>query len=107
LSHTYGICTSDLDPAASGDLDARFAIGFGDERFVFRTACARVGITRSMGRVGSALDNAVIEVWHSIVEFEPGMLEHFQTLAQARARTAARISVAAWIEESGVASGQP
>jgi transposase InsO family protein len=59
----------------------------------FQAACARIGITQSMGRVGSALDNAVIESWHSTVEFELRMLEHFHTRAQARAR------VAAWIEE--------
>jgi len=59
----------------------------------FRAACTRLGITQSMGRVGSALDNAVIESWHSTVEFELRQLEHFHTLAQARAR------VAAWIEE--------
>ena len=46
-----------------------------------------------MGRVGSALDNAVIESWHSTVEFELRGLEHFTTKAQARHR------VAGWIEE--------
>ena len=46
-----------------------------------------------MGRVGSALDNAVIESWHSTLEFELRGLEHFTTKAQARAR------VAAWIDE--------
>ncbi|HEX6515578.1 MAG TPA: integrase core domain-containing protein [Nocardioidaceae bacterium] len=50
-------------------------------------------ITQSMGRAGSALDNAVIESWHSTVEFELRQLEHFTTKAQARRR------VAAWIEE--------
>jgi putative transposase len=59
----------------------------------FRAACGRVGVTQSMGRVGSALDNAVIESWHSTVEFELRQLEHFATKAQARRR------VAAWIEE--------
>jgi putative transposase len=59
----------------------------------FQTACTRLGITQSMGRVGSALDNAVIEAWHSTLEFELRMLEHFTTKTQARAR------VAAWIEE--------
>jgi transposase InsO family protein len=59
----------------------------------FRAACDRVGVTQSMGRVGSALDNAVIESWHSTVEFELRQLEHFTTKAQARRR------VAAWIEE--------
>ena len=59
----------------------------------FRAACTRIGIAQSMGRVGSALDNAVIESWHSTLEFELRRLEHFATRAQAR-RT-----VAAWIED--------
>jgi putative transposase len=59
----------------------------------FQAACARIGITQSMGRVGSALDNAVIEAWHSTLEFELRMLEHFDTKAQARRR------IATWIEE--------
>jgi putative transposase len=59
----------------------------------FRKACTRMGITQSMGRVGSALDNAVIESWHSTLEFELRSLEHFATKAQARAR------VAAWIDD--------
>lgn len=59
----------------------------------YQTACGRVGISQSMGRVGSALDNAVIESWHSTVEFELRKLEHFTTKAQARRR------VAEWIED--------
>jgi putative transposase len=58
-----------------------------------RGACARLGIAQSMGRPGSALDNAVIESWHSTLEFELRALEHFAT------RTAARTRVAAWIED--------
>ncbi len=46
-----------------------------------------------MGRPGSALDNAVIESWHSTLEFELRRLERFATKAEARAE------VAAWIEE--------
>jgi transposase InsO family protein len=38
-----------------------------------------------MGRPGSALDNAVIESWHSTVEFELLRQHHFATKAQARA----------------------
>ena len=59
----------------------------------FRAACARLSITQSMGRPGSALDNAVIESWHSTVEFELRRTEHFTT------RAAARAGVAAWIED--------
>ncbi len=58
-----------------------------------RAACQRLSVTQSMGRPGSALDNAVIEAWHSTVEFELRRTEHFATKAQARAK------VAAWIEE--------
>jgi len=59
----------------------------------FQAACGRLGACQSMGRPGSALDNAVIESWHSTVEFELRRTEHFATKAQARAK------VAAWIEE--------
>ena len=60
---------------------------------VFRAACDRLAISQSMGRPGSALDNAVIESWHSTVEFELRRVEHFATRGAARAR------VAAWIED--------
>ena len=58
-----------------------------------RQACERLGIAQSMGRPGSALDNAVIESWHSTLEFELRSVEHFRTRAAARAR------VSAWIED--------
>jgi transposase InsO family protein len=59
----------------------------------FRVACDRLGIKQSMGRPGSALDNAVIEAWHSTLTFELRGLERFATKAQARIR------IAAWIDE--------
>jgi transposase InsO family protein len=59
----------------------------------FRAACVRLGITQSMGRPGSALDNSMIESWHSTLEFELRSREKFETKAAARAR------VAAWIDE--------
>jgi putative transposase len=59
----------------------------------FRAACQRLCISQSMGRPGSALDNAVIESWHSTLEFELRRVEHFAT------RAAARAGVAAWIED--------
>ena len=46
-----------------------------------------------MGRPGSALDNAVIESWHSTLEFELRSLEDFKTRAAARSR------VSAWIQD--------
>ena len=60
---------------------------------VFRAACARMKIRQSMGRPGSALDNAVIESFHSTLEFELRSVEDFPTMAAARTR------VAAWIDE--------
>jgi putative transposase len=59
----------------------------------FRAACARLGIAQSMGRPGSALDNAAQESWHSTLEWELRRVQHFATKAQARAK------VAAWIED--------
>jgi transposase InsO family protein len=60
---------------------------------MIRSACTRLGIRQSMGRPGSALDNAVIESWHSTLEFELRALEHFSAKAQARAR------IPAWIDD--------
>jgi putative transposase len=57
----------------------------------FRAACERMGIRQSMGRVGSALDNAVIESWHSTLEFELRSLQRFTTRAEARTAVAASI----------------
>jgi putative transposase len=59
----------------------------------FQAACQRLSVTQSMGRPGSALDNAVIESWHSTLEFELRRIEHFPAKATARAK------VAAWIED--------
>jgi putative transposase len=59
----------------------------------FRQACTRLGIRQSMGRPGSALDNAVIESWHSTLEFELRRIEEFP------GKAAARAGVAAWIED--------
>ncbi|MDR0342600.1 MAG: IS3 family transposase [Nocardiopsaceae bacterium] len=59
----------------------------------FQAACQRAGIAQSMGRPGSALDNAVIESWHSTVEFELRGIQRFTTRQQARP------AVAAWIED--------
>jgi transposase InsO family protein len=67
----------------------------------FRQACGRLGVRQSMGRPGSALDNAVIESWHSTLEFELRSLRTFATRAEARAQ------VAAWIEEYNTARRHP
>jgi putative transposase len=60
---------------------------------VFATACATTKVTQSMGRTGSALDNAAAESFHSTLEFELLRQSHFQTRAQARR------AVAGYLEE--------
>lgn len=60
---------------------------------LFAEACARAGVTQSMGRTGSALDNAVAESFNSTLEFELLRDQHFATREQARQ------AVAGWIDE--------
>jgi transposase InsO family protein len=64
---------------------------------LFAGACARLGVRQSMGRTGSALDNAVAESFNSTLEFECFRIEApdgvFDTRAQARA------AIAAWIDD--------
>jgi putative transposase len=60
---------------------------------VFKQACRTAGVTQSMGRTGSALDNAVAESFNSTLEFELLSQQYFSTREQAR-----RV-VAGWIDE--------
>ena len=59
----------------------------------FRRACARMGVVQSMGRVGSALDNAAAESFFSSLEFELLRREPLVTHEQARR------AIAAWIDD--------
>ena len=59
------------------DQGSEYTAGF------FRAACRRMKIRQSMGRPGSALDNAAIESFHSTLEFELRALEDFTTRAAA------------------------
>jgi transposase InsO family protein len=58
---------------------------------LFETACRRLGVIQSMGRVGSCFDNAASESFHSTLEFELLRKHHFATRAQARGAVAAYI----------------
>jgi transposase InsO family protein len=53
--------------------------------------CARARIIQSMGRTGSALDNAVAESFHSTLEFELRSRQRWATRAEARG------AVTAWL----------
>ncbi|MFE6555312.1 IS3 family transposase [Streptomyces sp. NPDC057746] len=57
----------------------------------FRRACRRLGVTQSMGRVGSCFDNAVSEAFNSVLKVEYVHRHAFAT------RTEARLKIATWI----------
>jgi putative transposase len=57
----------------------------------FKRVCRRLGVTQSMGCVGSCFDNAVSEAFNSVLKVEYG---HRQTFAT---RTEARLKIATWI----------
>ncbi len=60
---------------------------------IFAQACRSSGVTQSMGRTGSALDNAVSESFNSTLEWELLRDNHFCT------RKEARHAIAAWIDD--------
>jgi putative transposase len=55
---------------------------------LFAQACDALGVTQSMGRVGSALDNAAAESWNSTLEHELLSRRRFATRDQARREVA-------------------
>jgi putative transposase len=87
---------------AAGALKMAAAIRGGDVRGVifhsdkgseytaslFEEVCERLGVTQSMGRVGSCFDNAVSESWHSTLEFELLSRRRFATKVEARREVA-------------------
>jgi putative transposase len=58
---------------------------------LFETACRRLGVRQSMGRVGSCFDNAASESFHSTLEFELLRKHGFASRAEARAAVAGYI----------------
>jgi transposase InsO family protein len=57
----------------------------------FARACRKLGVVQSMGRVGSALDNAAAEAFNSIIKVEYTHRHRFRTRAEAR------LKIATWI----------
>lgn len=58
---------------------------------LFGAACRKLGVIQSMGRVGSALDNAAAEAFNSIIKVEYIHRHRFRT------RSEARLKIATWI----------
>jgi putative transposase len=59
----------------------------------YNSLCDRLGVVQSMGRVGSALDNAAAESFHSSIKVEYVHRHRFAT------RTEARLKIATWITD--------
>ena len=57
----------------------------------YETACRRLGVLQSMGRVGSALDNAAAEAFNSTIKVEYIHRHRFATRAEAR------LKISTWI----------
>jgi len=55
---------------------------------LFAKACDTLGVTQSMGRVASALDNSVAESFNSTLEWELLSRHDLTTFAQARRKVA-------------------
>jgi putative transposase len=97
--HDAALVVASLQMAATtrgGDVDGViFHTDRGSEYTAARTAvfCRAFGIVQSMGRVGSALDNAAAESFNSTLKVEFVHRQHFKTQAEAR------IKIATWIAD--------
>ena len=68
----------------------------------FDAACRALGVVQSMGRVGSALDNAAAEAVNSTIKVEYVHRRRFRTRAEAR------LKIATWIIDFyNAAAGTP
>jgi transposase InsO family protein len=80
--------------AARGDVDGViFHSDRGSEYSaeLYAKACRKLGVIQSMGRVGSALDNAAAEAFNSIIKVEYIHRHRFRTRAEAR------LKISTWI----------
>jgi transposase InsO family protein len=97
--HDAEVATASLQMAAAtrgGDIDGViFHSDRGSEYCAeaFEAACGVFGVTQSMARVGSALDNAAAEAFNSTVKVEYIHRQRFRTRAEAR------IKIATWITD--------
>lgn len=97
--HDAGLVAAALQMAAAtrgGGIDGVIFHGDRGSEYtsaLFNALCARLGVVQSMGRVGSALDNAVSESFNSVLKVE---FVHRHTFAT---RAEARIRIATWITD--------
>ena len=97
--HDAAVVLASLRMAATtrgGDVDGViFHTDRGSEYTATATAvaCRASGVVQSMGRVGSALDNAAAEAFNSTLKVEFVHRQHFRT------RVEARIKIATWIAD--------
>ncbi len=97
--HDSAVVVASLRMAATtrgGDVDGViFHSDRGSEYTAAATAaaCHALGVVQSMGRVGSALDNAAAEAFNSTLKVEFVHRQHFRTRAEAR------IKIATWIAD--------
>jgi putative transposase len=97
--HDAAVVTASLRMAAAtrgGQVDGViFHTDRGSEYTATATAvaCRALGVVQSMGRVGSALDNAAAEAFNSTLKVEFVHRQHFRTRAEAR------IKIATWIAD--------
>jgi putative transposase len=95
--HDAQVAVASLQMAAAGrggDIDGVvFHSDRGSEYTAeaYESACARMGVFQSMGRVGSALDNAAAEAFNSTIKVEYIHRQRFRTRAEAR------LKIATWI----------
>jgi putative transposase len=95
--HDADLAVASLHMAAAtrgGDIDGViFHSDRGSEytAAAYETACRRLGVHQSMGRVGCALDNAAAEAFNSTIKVEYIHRHRFTT------RAAARLKISTWI----------
>jgi transposase InsO family protein len=92
--HDAALARASLQMAAATRGDVNGVIFHSDSEYtadIYATACGRLGVIQSMGRVGSALDNAAAEAFNSIIKVEYIHRHRFRT------RPEARFKIATWI----------
>ena len=81
LTHREADAPSGVQVQHVGEVEPALVVG---QLGQITQACTAAGVRQSMGRTGSALDNAVAESFNSTLEFEVLAGTHFTTRQQVR-----------------------